>query len=85
MYSCVTRRPVVGSLPVDAMTMQEVDFRGSFGMPPVRYDELFRLIERGTLDPGLIVGETLSLDDLPETLASMDDYETVGIPVVTAF
>ncbi|WP_254765734.1 zinc-dependent alcohol dehydrogenase family protein [Salinilacihabitans rarus] len=73
------------SIPVDAMTMQEIDVRGSFGMPPVRYEELFRLIERGTLDPGRIVGERLSLDDLPETLAAMDDYETVGIPVVTEF
>ncbi|WP_247001160.1 zinc-dependent alcohol dehydrogenase family protein [Halosolutus gelatinilyticus] len=72
-------------LPVDAMTMQELDFRGSFGMPLVRYEELFDLIAQGTLDPGKIIGETLSLDELPETLASMDDYETIGIPVVTEF
>ncbi|WP_265111924.1 zinc-dependent alcohol dehydrogenase family protein [Halosolutus halophilus] len=72
-------------LPVDRMTMQEIDFHGSFGMPLVRYEELFDLIAQGTLEPGKIVGETLSLDELPETLASMDDYETIGIPVVTEF
>ncbi|SDR09345.1 zinc-dependent alcohol dehydrogenase family protein [Natronobacterium texcoconense] len=72
-------------LPVDAMTMQEIDFRGSFGMPLTRYEELFTLIEQRTLEPSKIVGEELSLEDVPETLASMDDYETVGIPVITEF
>ena len=73
------------SIPVDAMTMQEIEFHGSFGMPLVRYDELFTLIAQGTLEPGKIVGETLSLADVPETLASMDSYDTVGIPVITEF
>ncbi|MFC6717225.1 zinc-dependent alcohol dehydrogenase family protein [Natrialbaceae archaeon GCM10025810] len=73
------------SLPVDAMTMQELDFHGSFGMPLIRYEELFDLIAQGTLEPSKIVGETLTLDELPETLASMDEYETIGIPVITEF
>ncbi|APW98283.1 alcohol dehydrogenase [Halobiforma lacisalsi AJ5] len=72
-------------LPVDVMTMQEIDFRGSFGMPLTRYEELFDLIEQGTLEPDAIVGDRLSLEDVPETLAAMDDYGTVGIPVVTDF
>ncbi len=72
-------------LPVDVMTMQEIDFHGSFGMPLVRYEELFNLIAQGTLEPDKIIGETLSLEEAPETLASMDDYETVGIPVITEF
>ncbi|SFC48983.1 alcohol dehydrogenase [Halobiforma haloterrestris] len=72
-------------LPVDVMTMQEIDFRGSFGMPLSRYGELFDLIEQGTLEPDAIVGDRLSLEDVPETLAVMDDYGTVGIPVVTDF
>ncbi|WP_226041782.1 zinc-dependent alcohol dehydrogenase family protein [Natrinema sp. DC36] len=72
-------------LPVDVMTMQEIDFHGSFGMPLVRYEELFNLIAQGTLEPDKIIGKTLSLEEAPETLASMDDYETVGIPVITEF
>ncbi|WP_254764539.1 zinc-dependent alcohol dehydrogenase family protein [Natrinema marinum] len=72
-------------LPVDIMTMQEIDFHGSFGMPLVRYEELFNLIAQGTLEPDKIIGETLSLEEAPEMLASMDDYETVGIPVITEF
>ncbi|ELZ04386.1 alcohol dehydrogenase zinc-binding domain-containing protein [Natrialba aegyptia DSM 13077] len=72
-------------LPVDAITMKELDVHGSHGMPLVRYQELFKLIGEGTLDPSKIIGETLSLEDVPNTLASMDDYETVGIPVITEF
>ncbi|ELY95038.1 alcohol dehydrogenase zinc-binding domain-containing protein [Natrialba hulunbeirensis JCM 10989] len=72
-------------VPVDVMTMQELDFHGSFGMPLVRYEELFKLIGEGTLEPSKIIGETLSLEEAPETLSSMDSYETVGIPVITEF
>ncbi|MFC4551198.1 MULTISPECIES: zinc-dependent alcohol dehydrogenase family protein [Halorussus] len=72
-------------LPTDAMVMQEVDFLGSFGMQPPRYDEIFRMVEKGALDPSAVVSETVTLDDVPEKLAAMSDYETMGIPVVDEF
>ena len=73
------------ALPTDAMVMQEIDFLGSFGMQPTRYDEIFRMVERGKLDPSGVVSETVSLEEVPETLASMSDYGTVGIPVCDEF
>ncbi|WP_101296338.1 zinc-dependent alcohol dehydrogenase family protein [Halegenticoccus soli] len=73
------------ALPTDAMVMQEIEFVGSFGMQPTRYDEIFRMVERGKLDPGAVVSETVSLDDVPDRLAAMDDFGTVGIPVVDEF
>jgi alcohol dehydrogenase len=73
------------TLPVDTMTLTEIDFHGSYGMPLVRYDELFDLVQRGTLQPSKIVGDRLSLEEAPEVLQSMDDYATVGIPVITEF
>jgi alcohol dehydrogenase len=73
------------SLPVDVVTLQELDFHGSYGMPLVQYEELFRLISQGTLQPQKVVGETLSLDEAPGVLASMDEYATVGIPVIDEF
>ena len=72
-------------LPTDAMVMKEVDFLGSFGMQPPRYDEIFRMVEAGTLDPSAVVSETVTLDDVPDRLAAMSDYETMGIPVVDEF
>lgn len=73
------------TVPSDVMVLKEIDFIGSFGMPPARYDEIFRMVERGKLDPGAVVSDTITLDDVPETLAAMSDFETMGIPVITEF
>ncbi|MFC7166370.1 zinc-dependent alcohol dehydrogenase family protein [Halospeciosus flavus] len=73
------------SLPTDSMVMREVDFLASFGMPPARYDEILSMVESGQLDPGAIVSETVSLDEVSETLDAMSEFDTVGVPVVTEF
>jgi alcohol dehydrogenase len=72
-------------LPTDAMVMQEIEFLGSLGMPPTRYDEIFRMVATGKLNPSAVVSETVGLDDVTDKLASMTDFETVGIPVVDQF
>ena len=73
------------SLPTDAMTMREVTFLGSRGMPPTRYDDLLGLVESGAVDPGALVTREVGLEDVPERLAAMTDYGTVGVEVVTEF
>jgi alcohol dehydrogenase len=67
------------------MTMQEIEFIGSFGMQPTRYDEIFRMVDRGKLDPSKVVSETVGLDDVSSRLESMSDYGTMGIPVIDEF
>jgi alcohol dehydrogenase len=67
------------------MVMDEREFYGSFGMPPNEYDEIFRMMERGKIDPGKIVTETVSLDEVPDMIEGMGDYQTVGIPVCNEF
>jgi alcohol dehydrogenase len=73
------------SLPVDSIVMDEREFIGSFGMPPHEYEEIFSMMAQGKIDPGKIVSKTVSLEEVPEVVASMDDYETVGIPVCDEF
>jgi D-arabinose 1-dehydrogenase-like Zn-dependent alcohol dehydrogenase len=73
------------ALPTDAMVMQEIDFLGSFGMQPTRYGEILRMVERGKLDPSSVVSGTVTLEEVPDTLAAMSDYGTVGIPVCDEF
>ena len=72
-------------LPTDAMVLKEIEFVGSYGMQPPRYDEILRMVETGLLDPSAVVSETVTLDDVPDRLAAMSDYETMGIPVVDSF
>ena len=72
-------------VPIDHVTMHELDLLGSRGMPPVRYDELFGLLDAGAVDPARLVTTHVDLDDVPARLAAMADFDTVGVEVVTAF
>ncbi|GAB7011044.1 zinc-dependent alcohol dehydrogenase family protein [Halorubrum trueperi] len=72
-------------LPTDAMVMQEIEFIGSFGMPPTRYDEIFRMVATGKLEPDAVVSGTIDLEDVNDTLEAMTDYGTEGIPVIDEF
>ncbi|WP_331235767.1 zinc-dependent alcohol dehydrogenase family protein [Natronorarus salvus] len=73
------------ALPTDLMVHNEFTIVGSKGMPSARYGEIFRMVAAGNLDPGAVITETVSLEETSETLASMTDFETYGIPVITEF
>ena len=72
-------------LLTDLMVMSEIEFIGSLGMPPTRYDEIFRMVADGALDPSAVVSETVGLDDVSAKLAAMSEFETRGIPVIDTF
>ncbi|WP_257297953.1 zinc-dependent alcohol dehydrogenase family protein [Haloarchaeobius sp. FL176] len=73
------------SLPVDTMVTDEREFYGAYGIPPNEYDEIFRMMGTGKLEPGRIVSETVSLEEVPGVVEGLGDYETVGIPVCDGF
>ncbi|AUX08441.1 alcohol dehydrogenase [Halalkaliarchaeum desulfuricum] len=73
------------SLPTDMMVMKEIEFIGSLGMPPTRYDEIFRMVQTGKLQPAEIVSETVALEDVSAKLEAMTDFGTTGIPVIEEF
>lgn len=58
---------------------------GSLGMAPTDYGEIFRMVDTGKLDPGAVVSETVTLDDVSDRLAAMSDFGTMGIPVIDEF
>lgn len=72
-------------LPTDAIVMNELQINGSSGLPPARYDEMFRMVEHGKLDPGAVVTDHIGLEDITAELEAMTEYETIGIPVVDQF
>ncbi|MFW6318475.1 MAG: zinc-dependent alcohol dehydrogenase family protein [Halorubrum sp.] len=75
---------VVG-LPTDAMVMNEIEFIGSLGMPPTRYDEIFRMVATDKLNPSAVISKTVGLGDVNNELEAMTDFGTVGIPVIDSF
>jgi D-arabinose 1-dehydrogenase-like Zn-dependent alcohol dehydrogenase len=70
-------------IPVDVVLFRELSIVGSFGMQAARYPEMFDMVESGKVNPGLLVGNMVGLEDTSEVLASMSTYETVAMPVIT--
>lgn len=73
------------SLPTDLMVRKEIEFIGSLGMQPPRYDEIFRMIDAGKLEPSRVISETVPLADTSSKLDAMTEFQTVGIPVIDEF
>jgi len=70
-------------LPMDAVIARELEILGSHGMPVSSYDEIFDLTEG--MDLSQLITGRISLDELPEALATMDGARSPGIAVVTEF
>lgn len=73
------------SLPTDAFVAKEIDFYGSLGLQPSRYPEMLEMIRTGKIDPTKLVDKTIDIHQVPDELASMTDYNTMGIPVCNDF
>ncbi len=50
-----------------------------------RYASMLGMIEAGKLDPGALVSRTLPLEETGDVLASMDDFATLGVPVIDRY
>ncbi|MDW6025974.1 zinc-dependent alcohol dehydrogenase family protein [Mesorhizobium sp. BAC0120] len=72
-------------IPMDKVIAWELEIRGSHGMQAFRYQAMMEMIETGKLSPQKLVGRKISLDEVPESLMKMDDFEGKGITVVTRF
>lgn len=73
------------SLPLDLLTLMELQVVGSLGNPHPKYAELLALVARDKLHPARLVTRQISLDDITDTLQRMTHYDTVGFEVITRF
>ena len=73
-------------LPMDLVVARELEVHGSHGMPAHQYPELLELVASGRLDPALLVGRVVGLDEAPAALAAMSappgGSSSVGMTVV---
>jgi len=53
-------------------------------MCAVVFEEAGEPMEVQGIDPGRIVSKTVPLEDVPEVIASMDDFDTVGCRSATS-
>ncbi len=69
-------------IPMDKVVAHELEILGSHGMQAFRYSEVFDMIKSGKLNPGLLVGKTISLEEAPEALMNMNKFENTGVTVI---
>jgi alcohol dehydrogenase len=69
-------------LPMDRVIAHELVLHGSHGMAAREYPAMLDLIGAGALQPGLLIGTVIALDDAPAALAAMDAPAQDGITVI---
>jgi alcohol dehydrogenase len=73
------------AIPMDAVIAGELRLLGSHGMAAHAYPEMLRLVERGAVDPGRLVGRRVTLDEAVDALLEMGSFRGVGVTVVDRF
>jgi alcohol dehydrogenase len=71
------------SEPLGRLIAWELEIVGSHGLQAQAYPGLLAMIEAGKLDPSRLVDRTITLDEAPRALESLDDFQGCGVAVVT--
>jgi alcohol dehydrogenase len=70
------------AIPMDRVIAYELELRGVHGMAVGRYDALLRLVESGAVEPGRLIGRTISLDEAGAELAAMGSFAQRGVTII---
>ncbi len=70
---------------MDAVISKELQVIGSHGMQAHRYPNMFKMVQEGLVHPQQLVGETISLDEVPLYLPAMSEFKSVGLTVIDRF
>jgi alcohol dehydrogenase len=72
-------------IPMHKVIANELEIRGSHGMQAHRYEEMLAMIATGDLAPRKLIGRTIDLEGSIAALASMGDFDTTGVTIITGF
>ncbi len=72
-------------VPMDRIIAHELEILGSHGMQAHKFDEIFRLIGSGRLQPEKLVGKTITLEESLTALPAMDSFIHEGVTVIDRF
>lgn len=70
-------------LPIDLIVNFELNLAGSLGMPARQFPQMLKLVADGRLKPGALVTRTVPIEEAGNVIASMSDFATTGVTVVT--
>lgn len=69
-------------LPMNLITGNEIEIYGSHGMQAHKYAEIFSMIDKGKLDPAILVTAVIGLEEGVDILMKMDTDPPMGIAVI---
>ena len=72
-------------IPMDLVISRELEIYGSHGMQAHRYDAMLEMIESGKLRPDRLIGDRINLAQSIEALTRMDEFNALGVTVITEF
>jgi alcohol dehydrogenase len=67
---------------MDRVIARELEIRGSHGMPAHGFAPLLAMISRGTIDPGRLIRERVSLAEGVTIMTQMGEDRHSGITVI---
>lgn len=72
-------------IPMDKVIARELEIIGSHGMQAFRYEAVFEMIKSGKVQPNLMIGKTISVEEVPEALMNMNKFQNLGVTVINRF
>lgn len=72
-------------LPMGQVIRNELEIFGSHGMQAHAYHEMMRMIENKLLQPEILLGNRISLEQSINELIQMDNFQSTGITVIDQF
>jgi alcohol dehydrogenase len=73
------------AIPMDKVIGRELEIYGSHGIQAFKYPQLFELIESGKVNPKLLIGKTITLNEAAVALTEMDSFQGTGVKVIDRF
>ena len=71
-------------LPMGKIIAHELEIMGSHGMQAHAYPDMLRFIHQQQLPLDLLIGERITMDEVPSALAQLDKKKVSGIQVMVA-
>ncbi len=72
-------------IPMHQVIGRELEIYGSHGMQANRYADMLAMIVAGRLNPKVMIGKTIPLEQAPGELTRMGRFGAVGITVINQF
>lgn len=73
------------AIPMHLVIAKELQILGSHGMQAHRYTAVLEMVKSGALQPELLIGETITLQEAAQKLLELNQFSAHGVTVIDRF